>query len=172
MSDVNRNAAVPPAGASARAAWIERVLGVSPSGAAARGGDWAAFAVRLRAARDGWQQASEATDHQINTLRDVLRGLRDPAMHEIADKGLNALTEGFKVKLLAAMVGLGDTQGPAQSRQLSALADAASGFRTFLESDERVAACDECPHTPIAIRDTLAPALRRLEATVANAPRA
>jgi hypothetical protein len=138
----------------ARSEWIERVLGVRvpTSGDVAEGAG-------LRAAAAAWRGASDAVDGQIAKLQAVLRDSDDDELREIAEYGLNGVTGGFKVPLMAALQDAekGDQRG------LTSLRAIIAAFSAHLERDTRIAACDDNPFgIPVAIRATLGPALAQL----------
>ena len=77
-------------------------------------------------------------------------------MQEIGEYGLNAITGGHKVRVMAAL--LGAQRGNAGD--LGKLATLAAGFREHLTSDDRVEACDDNPFgVAVSVRATLGPAL-------------
>ena len=134
--------------------WVSRVLGVS-GGAKAGGGGEAA----LREAAARWRDASDAVDAQIAQLQQALRGSKDTELQEIGQYGMNAVTGNFRVPLMAALAGA--QQGNAQDQ--SKLVGAIARFRSHLESDERVEACDDNPFgVAVSLRGTLIPALDEL----------
>lgn len=152
-----------------KAAWVQRVLGVTP-GATGRGGDGALAARGWRQAREAWTTASETVDRQIGAHQGVLRLTGDPELIEIAEFGLNAMTGGFKTRLLAALMDMGD-QDPAQAPQSARKALAAvQGLRGEIAADPRVAACDANPGgVPVAIQATLLQALDGLASALSAA---
>lgn len=118
----------------------------------------------LASARAQWFQASEAVDNQIASLQSVLKQTDNEDLHEIAEFGLNAMTADHKVKLMAA---LQDARSAAPAAIL-ALHKAAAEFRGHLESSGSIGACDDNPFgVTVAIRATLLPALKALEAVSA-----
>lgn len=153
-----------PGGDDAKRAWIEHVLGVRIAG---EGPAPPRPAAGWRGARESWQQASEAVDNQISGLQSALLATQDAELKEIAEFGLNAMTGGYKVRMMAALADLGDA-GPAASQDGAAKALAlVQGLKSQIESDERVAACDANPFgVAIAIRATLGPALDGLAAAL------
>jgi uncharacterized protein involved in exopolysaccharide biosynthesis len=156
-----------------RREWIRRVLGIDltsgdqPRIAPAAAGDSqladAKIAEALAAIRQIWQDASDKVDAQITALQATLRGTEDDELHEIAEYGLNALTEGKKTRVLVAIHTMGDGANLQQSgtKALSAFTQ----FREHIETDERVRAFDENPFgVAVALRQTLTPALAQMEA--------
>jgi hypothetical protein len=151
----------------AKRAWVERVLGISFGGASGVA-EPPAPPANWKAARGAWQQASEAVDGQISGLQSALRATGDPELVQIAEFGLNALTAGFKTKLMAALFELGDI-GPAAAPAAARKAVVAvQGLKTVIASDPRVDACDSNPAgVAVSIRATLMPALDGLLAGLA-----
>ena len=139
---------------AAKNAWIERVLGYRFANA--RDGDGGGS---LKAAAETWRAASETVDKQISALQSVLRSSDDDELREIGEYGLGAVAGGFKVPLMAALMGA--EAGDPRDRQK--LATIIPQFRKHLEGDERVEACDENPFgVTLSIRATLVPALDEL----------
>lgn len=147
-------------------AWVERVLGVTRKSATSAPGN---ATERWRAARGAWGDAIEAVDGQIEKLAQALRATGQPILKEIADVGLNGVTKNHKVPLMAALmeIGGGAPESLAKSgRKALALAQA---FRQHIETDARIAACDNNPlNIAVSIRGTLGPALAGLERTLAD----
>jgi len=147
MADANKNQ------------WVERVLGYQFANGAGGGGAGA-----LKAAAEAWRAASEAVDDQISALQSVLRSSGDDELKEIGEYGLGAVAGGFKVPLMAALRGA-EAGEPRDREKLAAIIPQ---FRTHLERDERVEACDENPFgVALCIRATLVPALDQLERSLA-----
>ncbi|MBI4692899.1 MAG: hypothetical protein HY749_02670 [Gammaproteobacteria bacterium] len=126
------------------------------------GGDDSAFRARWAKARAAWMEASDAVDAQIAKLQSALRGQDDVDLHEIAEYGLNGVTGGFKVPLMAAIRDI-DDQGSGDEDAIADLRDIIAGFRGHLESDERIAVCDDNPfRVAVSIRKTLGDALAEM----------
>lgn len=139
-------------------AWVTRVLGVAFTDG---GGSAAPSSIAEAAA--AWRAAVEAVDAQITALQSALRGTDDEELHEIAEFGLNAVTGNHKVRLMAALMGA--ERGGERDR--AKLAGLIAPFRTHLENDERVDACDENPFgVPMSVRATLIPALDGLARSI------
>jgi hypothetical protein len=134
-------------------AWVENALGFRFQGAAGSGPE------ALGAAIAAWHDASDAVDGQIGSLQTALRNSDDEELREIGEYGLNAVTGGFKVKLMAALAGA--ERGVAGD--VAKLAALVPQFRAHLEEDERVEACDDNPFgVAVSIRATLVPVLDQL----------
>ena len=113
-------------------------------------------------------EASDTVDEQIGALQRVLRATEDPELHEIAEFGLNAMTGGFKTKLRAALLDLGDTSPENGSPQAAKALAAVRGLQEAIAADPRVAACDNNPGgVKVAIRATMLPALNQMQAALA-----
>jgi hypothetical protein len=147
-----------------KADWVRRVLGVSVPGAAPAA---AAPAADWRTAREGFRDATEAVDDQITVLAAAMRASGDEIMEAIADRGMNALTAGHKVKLMAAIMDVGSGDRAAMLKAGPKTIAMARQFQDHIESDERVAACEDNPFgVALTIRATLGPALATLIATI------
>ena len=132
-----------------RRAWISRVLGV----------DFAAGGAPLNLADAvaAWQRALDAVGAQITALQKVLRPAPDPALQDIAEFGLGAMTGSHKVKLQAALLEI--PAGAASGPKAVAAARLADAFLAHVAADPRIAACDANPfQVQMSIRRTLTPA--------------
>ena len=144
-------------GDAERDGWVTRVLGIALPTSRTATPD-------LRDAIVGWREAMEVVDRQIAALQAALRQTDDDDLHEIADYGLNAVTGGFKVRLTAALISTAKDDAPQERARLATVAD---GFRTHLETESRVAACDDNPFgVSMSIRATLVPALEVILASL------
>jgi hypothetical protein len=115
-----------------------------------------------------WRKASEATDEQIAELQRKLRQTGDQQLRDIAEFGLNGITGGFKVKLLAMM----QTGAPPDAGQAARALTILSGFQDHLARDRRVKACDANPwKVPVNLCGTLGAVLTQMEAALRLAPR-
>jgi hypothetical protein len=123
---------------------------------------------KWNAARDTWRSASDEVDAQIAALQTALRRESDEELESIAEYGLNAVTAGFKVPLMASIRDLDASSGDAFDKAAKKALGVIDGFRKHLDSDERVAACDDNPFgVPVSIRATLTPALDVLKSALA-----
>jgi hypothetical protein len=140
--------------------WVGRVLGVTLTASDdGRGDDFAKLWPSIRAV---WQQASEQVDRQIGQLQHLLRDAADKRLQTIAATGLNAMTAGYKSRMLAAVHDMDRASGTEQPAMAARVAKAAIALRNHLLTDKRVAACDACPHLTITIRQTLGDALANM----------
>jgi hypothetical protein len=146
----------------AQSAWVRRVLGVG-AGASAEG-----FAAAWRAAVAEWRDASDTVDGQISALQRALRAIDDDELDEIAEYGLNGVTGGFKVPLMAVLQEL-NPNAP-DSGVMSKARKVVAGFQKHLASDERVLGVDENPFgVKVSVRATLGPALGALDSALRQA---
>jgi hypothetical protein len=171
-----------PANAKQRE-WIARVLGVEidvgPTTEPAQEEFRADLDDLGLAVGDLWQAARKALDAattsvsgQISALQHELRASEDYQLEEIAEFGLNGLTNNTRVPLLAALLEAGD--GSKAKLRLTApkIEKAAQAFMSQLSSDPRVAACDQNPFgVDVAIVATYQGALEQLLYTVRAAQR-
>jgi hypothetical protein len=125
--------------------------------------------VDFKKAREDWNNAMEVVDAQLEKLMQKLREEDDPDLGEIAEFGMNAVTNNHRVPLVVALMEVGPgTPETLAKAGLKALA-AVRAFRQHIDSDERVAACESNPFgVPVSIRATLGPALSGLEAALST----
>lgn len=140
--------------------WIAKMLrvelpkaGPSLSGRAGGAPDPAQAFV---AAREGGESACDTVDTNITGLQGVLAKSEDDDLEAIAKFGLNGITGGYKVKLMAALRDLGSGTPEAMQKGGAKALAAVQDFHSFINTDERVLVCDENPwKAPVAIRATL-----------------
>jgi hypothetical protein len=144
--------------ADARLAWVRDVLGVRLEGASSSdAGRAAAAGVDWERVRAEWRAASDAVDGQIAALQAALRADGDETLQRIAEFGLNGVTGNHRVTLMAALAAPGPDTTTVIRR-----------FRDFLDTDEKIAVCDDNPfRVPVSIRATLGAALGRMDAALA-----
>ncbi len=133
-----------------------------------------------KTARDAWRDANDTVNDQINGLRkalldrakqgdDGLDGLA-AALSEIADKGMNAVTEDHRVKLMAAIMEVGDGSPAAMQKFGAKALGLITAFQTFLATSEKIEVCDDNPFgAAVSIRDTLTPPLTQMAAALSAA---
>ena len=93
-------------------------------------------------------------------------------MKAIGDAGLNAVTGNHKVKLMAALIGVGQASDTTRQAACKKAEQLALEFGLHLASDPRVAACDKNPlGIAVSISKTLGPALARLEIVLGQGQR-
>jgi len=103
----------------------------------------------------------------MSALQAVLRNSGDPELIDIAEFGLNAVTGNHKARLTGMLLELGDGSTAAVQRSGSKALALLGEFRTHIETDPRVAACDSNPSTVrVSIRATIGPALAGLQAAL------
>jgi tetratricopeptide (TPR) repeat protein len=142
---------------------IDKALGLLAQTGASSGEISPEALAQWQEALQAWQQASDAVDGQIAKLQAALKATADEDFVEIADKGLNALTGNYRVRLMVILREAQSSQGPAFKKLAGKGAALAKGFRDHLDSDERVEACDDNPFgVSVSIRPTLGAALAKL----------
>jgi hypothetical protein len=141
-------------GSSEQNAWVSRVLGLSAGGESETdeeefGEDFEELGLDVsdvwRAARRAFDVATESVDAQIKALQSELRESEDYQLEEIAEYGLNGLTNNTRVPLIAALLESGDGSKKQLQTAGPKIEKAAQTFITQLNSDPRVAACDQNP---------------------------
>lgn len=119
-----------------------------------------------RKAWDGWLDAMDAVDAQLDMFARALRTENDPGLDEVA-AALPTLLEGHKPRLNGIglrLAGIGEAGLPKAAAEARA---AITGFVSFLGQSAKVAACDGADvGVAVSIRSTLAPALERLAAAL------
>jgi len=138
--------------------WVERVLSVTLPDHTANGD----LAAQWQAARDEWLQASAAADAQIAALRDALLASGDETTRAIAQNGLAPLAKGLMAPVAAAVEAVDVAEvAPVALRKLGKVIGAVT---KLLDSDPRVAACDDNPFgVAVSLRPTLGRALAALQ---------
>lgn len=130
----------------------------------------AAFPKLWNGAVKRWQDASDTVGEQIGKLQGALKATGDDELHDIAEFGLNGITGGTRVKLMAAIHDIGSPAGPVPAGKIGAAAKAVAAFRQQIAGDSRVEACDGNPFgVEVAIRGTFLPALAGLENALKSA---
>jgi hypothetical protein len=129
-----------------------------------------AFADGWPVAKQGWLNAIETVDTQIEKLQNKLRQTDDGDLWDIAEFGMNAVTGDWKVPLQAAIMDVDRAQADTRAQAAKSALEIVDEFADHLANDERVAVCDENPFdVPVALRDTLGAALRNLTAVLKTA---
>lgn len=116
-----------------------------------------------RAARTAFDTATDKVNAQIKALQSALRNSGDAELAAIADLGLNGVTGGTRVPLMAALREAG-TGGADAAKAAPKLISAIGAFRSHISSDPQVAAYEDNPcDVPIDIIGTFEAALDQLE---------
>jgi ElaB/YqjD/DUF883 family membrane-anchored ribosome-binding protein len=121
----------------------------------------AEFLARWQGARVRWLDAVEEVDGQLVKLAAALRNSDDGDLWEIAEFGMNAVTDNHKVPLQAALL---DVERVAPAKRRAAVSRALKRIDAFvahLKTDDRVAVCDDNPFdVKVSLRGTLGTALQ------------
>lgn len=124
------------------------------------------------AARNAFEAAAASVDAQISALQRELRNSEDYELEEIAEFGLNSLTNNTRVPLQAALIEAGDGSKAKLRSAGPKIEKAAQAFLSQISGDPRVAACDDNPFgVDIAIVDTYQGAVEQLLDAVKAAQR-
>jgi len=175
---------------AARAAWIQRVLGVSLDAPVALDASRAAWAAAGPAASPNsgavtdmtssnrsesaevtpvaiplvrtWTDAKEAVDQQLNGLYAMLRKAGVPALGEIAGE-IEAVLGTFRVGLTRALMDYDQAAGPEKNAARAAALAAIDDYKTRIPADKHVIAADTNPFgVRVTARETLGAALLTL----------
>ncbi len=126
------------------------------------------FSARWQPVKEAWVEASYTADQQIAVLARILRNSTDARLTKIAEFGLNAVTAGHKVAVMAAIREIAAAHDPAKAAPKAL--QAVRGFRNHLERDPRIAACDQNPFgATVTLRAILGDALEKMEAVLNSA---
>ena len=116
-----------------------------------------------------FSNATERVDLQIGKLQAALRNSDDLELQDIAEFGMNGITGNTKVPLMAAIMDMNKGTRETRRAAVPKLLQAIERFRTHMESDGRIEACDGNPYgVPVAIRTTYGSALQQLESAAAR----
>ena len=166
--------------ADPKRAWLARVLNVrfaetetaptETEDQAETAGDSADFAKLWASAVANWRDASEDVDAQLSQLQKALRGTDDDELHDIAEFGLNGITDGTKVPLQSAILEINSAGTGVAPGMVGKARQAVARFRQQIDGDGRVEACDANPFgVAVSIRKTFAAALSGLDTALKSA---
>jgi hypothetical protein len=147
--------------------WISDVLGVAftPADQDEKPRPVVPFATRWQPVKEAWTDAIFTAEQQIAALGKLLGTASDPRLQQIAKVGLGAIMAGHKVAVMTAIRELAADPDKAKPKALKAV----GGFRAHIESDARVAACDQNPFgVPVTLRTTLGGVLTQMETVLAR----
>lgn len=110
-----------------------------------------------------WRDSREAVMERLSQLQDALRKHDDRRLHEVADKGLNGITNRLQVGLHVALLEYDRATG-ADRRRLGTTAIAAvDEFDKFLKTEPLVPLIDKNPfQVTVGLQTDLVAALRRV----------
>ncbi len=138
--------------------WVQRVLGVAIAGPepAPTGSGVGGVEAAFHTLTDGFERVG----NQITRLQAELRASEDPSLQAIAEFGLNALTKGARVKLMAAVMPIvSGTSGDVGADVAKARKQVAELLK-LLVVDRKIRAFDGNPFgVDVAIASTLKPRL-------------
>lgn len=117
---------------------------------------------------DIWLEARAQVDADMAALKSELARHDDPDLARIAEQGLNGVTDGNHVALMAALVTLGTARAEDRPKAAAAVTRRVEEFRAFLASDPLIRLCEDNPTScRVAIVAPLGRALDRIERAVA-----
>ncbi len=117
-----------------------------------------------------WLDAMDKVNDQLNSLRIELLNQEDSELNQIAEFGLNAVTDNHRVPLQASIINVDKAAGQAKAKFIVQTREFVEEFRDHIDTDEQVEACDDNPFgVAITIRDALGGALTALDAALEQA---
>lgn len=116
-----------------------------------------------------WRAGKEAADKSITALQSSLRSIGHPDLTQIAEFGLNAVTQGNQTALTAALMDYAKSSAESRAAAGQTLAAQVSAYRDFLGGNEIITLCEENPFgVSVDIRGPLGAALDRIEAAISG----
>ena len=166
------NGAVKGTDMEAAAAAVEALRTALDTAASPANGDGAvAFRTAFKTAWEGWIEAIDSVEAQIDVLGRVLHASGDEGLQTIADSGLASIFENYKVKLTGAGMRLRNASGAGLAKSIAETTGAIAAFSGYLASSAKVAVCDEVDvGVSVSIRGTLGAALNGLSGALKHAP--
>ena len=121
-------------------------------------------------AKVAWLDAVDKVNAQLNSLRAELLNQEDSELKQIAEYGLNAVTDNHRVPLQASIINVDKAVGQAKAKFIVKTREFVEEFRDHIDTDEQVEACDENPFgVAVTIRNSLGGALTALDAALEQA---
>lgn len=110
-----------------------------------------------------WRNAKEEIDAAITQLQSAIKGFGNPVLDQIADSGLNGVTEGNQTALAKAMLEFELAEGAGRKEAAKALASQAVAYKQFLDDDPVIGLCENNPfNIDIPIKKKLGGALAKI----------
>lgn len=147
--------------------WLDKVLSIKleSDGAAP------AFRKLWGKAWDGWTDAIDTVDAQIDILARAMRAEDDEGLAAIADTGLPTLFENLRQPLVTAALQLRNAPDDELAARAGDAKRAIAALANLLTSSAKIAACDDVDFgVAVSIRATLGPALQTLLDAINRAP--
>lgn len=112
-----------------------------------------------------WNTARESTDAGISALQAVLRSYKHPDLDNIADAGLNGVTEGNQTAIMRALMDFRAAAPADRAKKAAALVQQVDAYRGFLDGSKVITLCEKNPFgVSVAIRAPLGAALDKIAA--------
>ncbi len=117
-----------------------------------------------------WLDAIDRVNDQLSKLKVELLNEEDSELQQIAEFGLNAITDNHRVPLQASIINVDKAVGQAKAKFIVQTREFVEEFRDHIETDEQVEACDDNPFgVTVSIRDTLGGALAAMDSALEQA---
>jgi hypothetical protein len=110
-----------------------------------------------------WRSAKESTDEGISALQIALKGFGHTDLDQIADKGLNGMTEGNQVAMIKALMEYEAADASKAADAAAKLLRQVDSYLGFLDRSELVALAEKNPFgVQVSIKKPLSTALHRI----------
>ncbi|MBN8624165.1 MAG: hypothetical protein J0M17_01620 [Planctomycetes bacterium] len=128
------------------------------------------FAQKWEEAKTGWGDAIDVVNAQFEKLRVALINEEDEELKRIAEFSLNAVTGDHRVPLQAAILDVDRAAADKKTGPINKARTLIEEFRDHIDTDDQVEACDDNPfEVKVTIRETLEPALKKMDQVLATA---
>ena len=117
-----------------------------------------------------WLTAVDNVNDQLSRLRVELLNQQDSDLRQIAEFGLNAVTDNHRVPLQASIMNVDKASGPSKAKFIVQTREFVEEFKDHIETDEQVEACDDNPFdVAVSIRSSLGNALAAMDSALERA---
>ncbi len=117
-----------------------------------------------------WLTAIDNVNDQLSRLRVELLNQEDSELRQIAEFGLNAVTDNHRVPLQASILNVDKASGPSKAKFIDQTREFVEEFKDHIETDEQVEACDDNPFdVAVSIRSSLGGALAAMDSALERA---
>ncbi len=117
-----------------------------------------------------WLTAVDNVNDQLSRLRVELLNQEDSELSQIAEFGLNAVTDNHRVPLQASILNVDKASGPSKAKFIVQTREFVEEFKDHIETDEQVEACDDNPFdVAVSIRSSLGVALAAMDSALDRA---
>ncbi len=148
--------------------FLSKHLGVSVAAEAAVAVDQAGSGSRAKLMAI-WGRAKEKTDPGIGALQNALRSYGNIDLNQIAESGLNGVTEGNSVAMMRALMEYDAADAPKRAAAANKLLKQVDAYQGFLDSSRLIKLVEGNPFgVSVSIKVPLSAALKEIAAEVAR----